>query len=208
MHVRSISYPIAVVFLVTLGLPPSTGLSANLTYSWSGHIRLFDETSPDPWLIGSDGAEFTLHSTVSTTATDFNPTQVPFAVFEATTIRLWVNGEETLFVGNGQIDFTDTIDVLDLISAGGTFSKLGQTVEISSVVGIAPAAFSFTNASESPPLFEPTNSMTIGGSGRSPYFTVVSSGVLVTVVPEPTSSIVAMGSILIMSGIRMRRRFR
>lgn len=207
MHARSISHPMVVGVLVTLGLPPSTGLSAELTYSWSGHIRLFEEMSPDPWLIGTDGAEFTLQSTVRSTESDLNSTQVPFAVFEATSSRLWVDGEEALFVGNGQIDFTDTIDVLDLISAAGTFSKLGQSVEISSVVGIAPGSFSFTNASESPPFFMPTTSMTIGGSGRSPYFTVVSLGVSVTVIPEPTASVLAVGSILIISGIRIRRRF-
>jgi hypothetical protein len=99
----------------TIGFFSLTEASADVTYSWSGHLRLLDISSPDPWLIGPDGADFRLQTTVGSTAIDANDSQVPYAVFTASSARLFVDGEEPLYVDDAAIDFADIANVADLV---------------------------------------------------------------------------------------------
>ena len=175
------------------GAPASAMSFADVSYSWSGHLRLFDDAGPDPWLIGQDGAEFVLQTTVSGAGTDLNFTQVPFAVFAAAGSRLWVDGEESVFVGDAHIDFTDTVDSYDIVTAGGMFSRFGQVVGVSSTVGLDAATYSFSLPSEFPPHFSSRLTMTVGEVIHQPYITSVGVNNLVTVVPEPASFVLTFG---------------
>ena len=170
---------------VSFGFLLNASVYADVTYSWSGHMELFAAGEPDPWLIGPTGADFVLQTTVSSSASDINSTQVSFAQFVPEVIRLWINNEEVAFVDSANIDFTDTDNIIDSITAGGRFSKLGQVVDISSVVGLAASTFSFTLAAEVPPYFSSTISSGNAQSNQHPYVTIVQGGTLVTVVPEP-----------------------
>jgi hypothetical protein len=179
---------------------------AHVTYSWSGHLRLFDEFEPDPWLIGIDGADFTLTTSIARSATDFNESQIPYALFVDATSRLWVDGEEATFVGDGYVDFSDITDVADLVTAGGIFSKQGQVVEISSVVSLDASTFAFLHLEETPPVFE---SVQTAGSGlfvHQPYAASVESGTLVTVTPEPAAMVLTLCALAMFSACMRRRR--
>jgi hypothetical protein len=193
--------------VVVGGLLWATRASADFTYSWSGHLRLYDDAEPDPWLIGADGAEFVLQTTVSDTAVDDNTTQVPFAAFTATGSRLWVDGEEVAYVSDAYVDFQDLND-FDLLTAGGTFSKFGQVVEISSVVGLGAATFSFNRPSELPPYFSATSAVGGGRFVHRPYVATVGIGTLVTVVPEPESLALVFAALALLVLSRFRWSWR
>jgi hypothetical protein len=174
-----------IVAALAIGVLTATAASADVTYAWSGHLRLFDNAGLDPWLIGRDGADFKLQTTVGSTATDANDTQVPFAVFTASSAHLWIDGEEVLYVDGAVIDFSDIANVADIVTAGGVFSKLGQSVDISSVIGLDPSTYTFILPSEVPPLFAPTATSSLATSVHSPYVASVETGTTVEVVPEP-----------------------
>lgn len=190
--------------LSLLNYQTATCNAGELTYSWTGQLRLYDDTSPDPWMIGEDDAEFQLETSVSTNAVDQNDTQEPFAAFSAISAQLWVDGQEALYLGDAYIDFADTTDILDLLTAGGLFSMFGQPIEISSVVGLEASAFSLNLVSETPPYFDPTVTTSNGGTGRQPYMTIVNIGTFVTVVPEPSSLLIAGTGIFAFAGIRRK----
>lgn len=173
--------------VMLFGIFSANNVVADLTYSWSGHLRLFDNDTPDPWLIGQDGAEFVLQTTVDDASTDLNSAQIPFAEFGVTTIRLWLDGTEIPFIGGANVDFSDTADVFDLVTAGGTFSKLGQTVDISSVIGIDAMTYTFMDPTEYPPYFASTTTAVLGQAVHRPYVAVVSPGTVVSVIPEPAT---------------------
>src|SRR5688572_5812183 len=101
--------------------------AAEITYSWSGSMRLFDNLSPDPWGIGADGAQFTISTTADMGAIDRNSTQAPFADFSATNARLSIDGDQISYVEAASIDFADFTNNLDVITMGGVFTKGGQS---------------------------------------------------------------------------------
>ncbi len=205
MRAHFISRATTAVAVVAIGLLSAASVSADITYSWSGHMSLLTEATPDPWLIGPDGAEFLLQTTVSSTAIAYrDPDQIPYAQFTAIGARLWVDGEEALFVGDAQIDFVDMVDIVDTVTSAGKFSKFGQVVGISSVVGLDPATFSFSLPSEFPPYFDSRKTIAHSGVVR-PYFTTVEVGTLVTVVPEPAAFLLAFGGFALSVAHRRRR---
>jgi hypothetical protein len=187
-----------------IGLAPSDGATAELTYSWTGHLRLSNNAGPDPWMLGPTGANFQLQTTVSSAAIDQNSTQTPFADFAAIGSRLWIDGIEVLYEGGAHIDFADSPDVVDAIAASGLFNRNGQSVEIGSVVQLPPATFTFFVVNEVPPVFEPTSTSGLAESIQSPYVASVTAGTLVTIVPEPATPLVL--SIVGILFVRHRRR--
>ena len=140
------------------------------TYAWSGQLVLDGLESPDPWQIGADGAAFVLQTVVSSNAVDKSDDQPSSADFTAMSAKLWVEGEDALYQGEAYIDFSDRADILDIVSASGRFSLRGETVEISSVIGLDPFTYSFVLPSEKPPIFHPTTTSTKGTAGGHPYF--------------------------------------
>jgi hypothetical protein len=165
---------------------------------------LFSATDPDPWLIGQGGTDFVIQTTVDDSASDINSTQIPYAAFVPSAVRLWVNNDEATFVGSSNIDFTDTEDIIDIITAGGKFMKMGSVIDISSVVGLPPSTFTFAFPSETPPFFaSPTISLGPATSVQHPYLITVQSGTLVTVTPEPTGFLLSLTAFAMLSGRRM-----
>jgi len=195
----------AVCALAILCIPPAVSL-ANISYSWSGHL-VRDATS-DPWLIGPDGAEFTLQTIVSGTDVEQYSSAVPYAGFAALSARLWIDGVEADYVGDGFIDFSDIEDSVDIVSAAGIFRKFDQTVEISTVVGLDPSTFSFQLPFESPPIFPSTQTSMSGGAGHSPYYTLVAAGAFVEVTPEPATLTLALFSLVLLSHRPFRKNRR
>jgi hypothetical protein len=128
---------------------------------------------------------FTLSTTVDSAAMDDTPTQTPWADFAALSACLWVGGEEIPFVGNARIDFSDSADVLDAVSAVGEFSKGGQALFIASAVALPPSAFSLSLPSESPPLIASMATAGHATNRSQPYIAIVTPGTWVSVVPEP-----------------------
>lgn len=196
------SLTIVALLVSTCSLQTAEGNT--IRYSWTGQLRLNNVASPDPWLIGADGAEFRLQTTVNSNAIDLNDTQVSFASFTAIAARLWVDGEETIFSGGANIDFVDTVDIFDFVTAGGLFNMFGQTLDISSVIAIDASAFSLNLVSETPPLFDSTITATLGEVITQPYVTSVSIGTRVTVVPEPNGFLLLSGGLLAQASRRHR----
>ena len=168
-----------------IGLNVAPLEAATITYSWSGTLQLHENSPGDPWGIGADVVPFALSTTVDAAAMDDNPTQTPWADFAALSARLRVAGEEISFVGNARIDFSDSADVLDAVSAVGEFSKGGQACLIASVVALPSSAFTLAMPSELPPVIT-----SVATAGRAvnlsqPYIAIVTPGTWVTVVPEP-----------------------
>jgi hypothetical protein len=184
--------------------PSPVVAAAELTYAWSGRLVLDDLESPNPWQIGADGAAFVLQTSVSSHAIDRSDGQPSSADFTAMSAKLWVDGEETLYQGEAYIDFSDRVDILDIVSASGRFSLGGETVEISSVIGLDPFTYSFVLPSEKPPTFHPTTTSTKGTAGGHPYFAIVGAGVPVTVTPEPgaLSIVIAAAMVVAVNGRR------
>jgi hypothetical protein len=168
-----------------IGLNVASLGAATITYSWSGTLLLHENSPADPWGIGADGAPFTLSTTVAAAALDDNPTQTPWADFAALSARLRVDGEEIPFVSSARIDFSDSADVLDAVSAVGEFSKGGQALFIASVVALPPAAFSLSLPSESPPFIASMVTAGRATNASRPYVAIVAPGTWVSVVPEP-----------------------
>lgn len=179
--------------LLAIGFLHANPASADITYSWAGHLSLRD-AGPDPWLIGPDGAEFKLQTTVSGAAVEQYSPQVPFAGFPALSARLWIDGEEVEYVGDGFIDFSDLENIADVVVAVGLFRKFGQTVDISTGVELDPSTFAFHLPFELPPYFPTTQTLGRGGAGGSQYYTLVPAGTLVEVVPEPATVPLALFS--------------
>lgn len=176
----------AVLVAMTILQSPMVA-AAELTYSWSGTLVLADNSSPDPWSIGDDGAAFTMWTAVDTGALDGNSAQTPFAIFPATSARLWVDGQEASLVGTPWIDFTDSTDILDAVTMAGDFSKDGQVVSFSTVVALSPLTYTFDSQIEVPPLFPSMQSISLGTDRFLPYVAIVPAGTLVSVVPEPAA---------------------
>lgn len=193
-----------IALLSLLNYQATTCNAGELTYSWTGHLRLYDDTSPDPWMIGDDDAEFQIETTVSTNAVDQNDSQVPFAAFSAISSRLWVDGLETTYMGDAYIDFADLEDIADLISASGSFSRFGHTLEIATTVALDFTTFSFVADSESPPQFNPMFSNSRASSGPRPYVTIVFAGTQVSVVPEPNTLLIVSCGLLALASQRHR----
>ena len=179
-------------------------VAGELTYAWSGRLVLDDLESPDPWQIGADGATFVLQTSVSVNEIDRSDGQPSSADFIAMSAKLWVDGDETLYQGEAFIDFSDRVDILDIVSASGQFSLRGETVDISSVIGLDPLTYSFVHPSEKPPAFRSTTTSTKGTAGGHPYFAIVGAGVPVTVTPEPgsLSIIIAAAMVVAVNGRR------
>lgn len=204
MNARVSRCTVAPILAFTLGFSSLTRLHADITYSWSGRLALFSATDPDPWLIGQGGTDFVIQTTVDDSASDINSTQIPYAAFVPSAVRLWVNNDEATFVGSSNIDFTDTEDIIDIITAGGKFMKMGSVIDISSVVGLPPSTFTFAFPSETPPFFaSPTISLGPATSVQHPYLITVQSGTLVTVTPEPTGFLLSLTAFAMLSGRRM-----
>ncbi len=207
MNARVSRCTVAPILAFTIGFPSLTRLHADITYSWSGRLALFSAADPDPWLIGESGADFVLQTTVSETASDINSTQVPYAQFVPSVVRLWVNNEEAAFVGGANIDFVDTDSIIDIITAGGKFLKMGSVVDISSGVGLPPSTFSFALPSEMPPFFAATTTyLGPSTSVQHPYLVTVESGTLVTVTPEPTGFLLSGIAFVLLAGRVMARK--
>lgn len=176
---------IAILTIQLICLLSSEIHASYMKYSWGGRLVSYDDVSPDPWLIGDDGAEFLLEITVGNTAADYNSSQIPFAAFAAQSSRLWIDGQEALFKGDAYIDFASIDGIADIVSGGGLFTLFDNELEITSVVQLSQDTFTFFRERETPPHFFPTYSTGQASSGRPPYATVVYAGSLVTVVPEP-----------------------
>lgn len=130
-----------------------------------------------------------MSSTVKETAADINPTQIPFAQFNAVSSSLWLDGNQLLYVGGAAIDFSDSAGGFDTISMGGSFSQGTESLSLGSVVGLPSVTFSFFNTSESPPFFGFTLTTSPSINASSPYAAFVEAGTAVTAVPEPSSVI-------------------
>lgn len=176
--------------------------AGELTYTWSGRLVLDDLESSDPWQIGADGATFVLQTSVSSNAIDRSDNQPSSADFTAMSAKLWVDGEEALYQGESYIDFSDMVDILDIVSASGRFSLRGETVDISSAIGLDPFTYSFVLPSEKPPAFCSTTTSASGASVGRPYISIVGAGVPVTVTPEPgaLSIIIAAAMVVAVNG--------
>ncbi len=200
---RAVRFSAIALALASSNVPAS----ADVTYSWSGKLSLADHTQPsDPSLIGPDGAEFVLLTTVSQTAVDWNPTQVDFAYFDATAARLWIDGEELEFLGGAQIDFSDSGNTYDIVTAGGMFRRWGQTLDFSSAVGLEPGTFSFVSPSETPPIFGYVTAAILGKVIHQPYITSVAAGTFVTALPEPSASWIISTALMLLATCRTRQR--
>jgi hypothetical protein len=173
---------------------------ADVSYSWSGTLELANAGGNDPWLIGVDGATFMIQTTVSGMSGDIDATQVPFAQFIPIASRLLVDNEEVGFVDGARIDFADSDNVADLITANGRFERFGQEVEIGSVISLPPSTYSFTLEAEVPPIFRSILTTGIGKSIHSPYVATVNSGTFVIVTPDPTGVMLCIVGFAAFSG--------
>jgi hypothetical protein len=162
------------------------GVASYIEYSWSG--TLVPIGSDDPWQIGEQGKPFEILILVATDASDDLDQSIKYAGFFANYVRLRLDDIELPPSGELFIDFTDNHGNLpDLVSFAGYFEQFGNSLDIGTVVGLAPNTFTFLHALEVPPLFEETINLDRSAFGTQLYTGVVAKGAAVRAVPEGDS---------------------
>jgi hypothetical protein len=179
---------------------------ADNQYSWSGTI--VPNGSSDPWLIGQQGQSFSLSGVVPSGATDVLDDSVQFSAFDLTNAGLVVGGQPVTYVGNGYIDFTDnSAGTFDVVLMGGEFQWFGTNVGIASAVALNQSTFSFTQASESLPVFPSTTNVDRITCCGGTYTFIVEAGSTVTVVPESTGTMLCLIATILVATTRRNNRF-
>ncbi|MEX2310144.1 MAG: hypothetical protein WD738_21405 [Pirellulales bacterium] len=172
--------------IVALQLQFLTVFANTIRYSWSG--QLVPSGEDDPWQIGEQGQPFALDLAVSSTASDLLDANVEFAAFDVDEARFVLGGDELLFSGNGNVDFTDNhAGLFDLLVFHGDFERLGQIIDIGSLTVLPMASFQFSQTIESPPLFPSTINLDRSACCGGLYTSIIAAGSAVRVVGEPAS---------------------
>jgi hypothetical protein len=193
------------LFVLQLHLVPA--YASVIQYSWSG--RLVPSGSDDPWQTGEEGQHFEIEIAVPRTATDLFDLNVEIAVNPVDSARLFLNGQEVTFAGSENIEFTDDASGrFDLVVFYGNFERLGQTIEIGSLVVLPENSFQLSHLIEPPPFFPSTANLDRAACCGGPYTSIVAAGIPVNVVPEPVSTFVGavLGFVVIVTRRRNRAR--
>jgi hypothetical protein len=173
-----------------------TARADTIRYSWSGQLVPNDASSPDPWMIGPEGKPFELEVAVARSAADLSEQSIEVSAFAVLHANLLLDGQVLTFAGGGIVDYFDGNPVYDLLSFAGEFERFGETAEFSTVVSLPLSTFHFTQFDESLPAFRSTTNLTRSISGNRLYSAIVEQGMVISVVPEPSSSF-----LLFISGI-------
>ena len=192
------------IFVIACGLFPATFClksNADIQYSWGGTI--VPTGTNDPWLIGQQGQPFSLSGAVPSDVTDDLFDSIQFAAFNLTHADLVVDGEPVPYVGNGYVDFTDNSGgTFDVVVIGGEFQWFGTKIGIGSAVALNPSTFSFTQASESLPVFPSTMNVDHVTCCGGTYTFIVEAGSVVTIVPEPGGAMLCLIATILLVGSR------
>lgn len=180
-------------------------LGGQIKYSWSGQLV---PNSSDPWQLGDGGKPFTLDVVIPLDAADRQHVNVEFAAFDGDSARLTLDGQEVMYVGGANLDFTDNWGGLfDIVSFGGNFQRLGETIEIGSSVFLPLPTFQFFRTLEPPPFFQSTSEGIGGVCCGGAYAAVVLAGAFVSVVPEGNSMTnLALGGVIVAFSFQTRLR--
>lgn len=205
---RSIILLLALVVIIIT--PVQVSLAGTIIYGWTGTIVPLD-ANIDPWDIGLNGLPFTISGTVNDQTVDTQDL-VDTATFRLSRAELLINGMAPAFLGDGHVSFGDrnsgdrvTID-LDEVE----FNGVGEPLV--ALVLLPNSTFAFTEVFESPPAFLSAVAISSASaiSNDSSYRASVETGAVVTatIIPEPSSLVLALLAIVAVPVAFWRRRVR
>ena len=194
---RLASAALAVGFFL-LAVVSSTSRGALIEYAWRGTIVPIDPAE-DPWGISSLAKPFWISGVVDSGELDFD-VDIDDARFALFSVELLIDGVESASVGDGTISFRE-LATSDSVSISLDEVFFNDTDEpFSASIRLPMSTFAFQDVFESPPLFPPAMTITLGSSVRegSSYRTSKESGATVTatVVPEPSACLLMFLAIL------------
>ena len=160
-----------------------------IEYSWGPATIRANSAGTDPWGVGISGKPIEISLTVDTNATDLNG-RIDTAEFGVTDLFVTIGGVTGTTIDPGDLWFVESSAIGDFAFVLALFSTVefgGNSRPFSYGLFTDPSAFTFTQASEQPPLFDTTSAQ--GRSFNDSYFIELLPGATMTaaLIPEPST---------------------